>query len=282
MRLQGKTALVTGAGGMRTIGHAIALRLAQEGADVVVSDLDQVHRKAPPDEVAAEWRGLESVADRVRELGRRALAMPCDITQPPQVEALVHEAVRVMGRLDILVNCARAAIGADRRPVIEMEESEWDRVLAVNLRGAMTCSKYAAREMIKAGQGGRIINISSVRSTLPAVAMSAYSSSKAALNMLTFSLALELAHDAILVTSVCAGLVDTNRIDPEEVSRAAERGVSSSKWQAVKRAEVAKGIPLERIGTPEEIAAVVAFLASDESSYITGQTIGVSGGLDMY
>jgi len=282
MGLEGKVALVTGAGGMRSIGHAIALRLARDGADVVVSDIERRPGAIPPDESAAAWRGLESVAEKIAATGRRSLPIACDITRPSEVEHMVAETVRVMGGLDILVNSARAAIGADRKPVMEMDEAEWDRVLAVNLRGPMTCSKFAARHMVSAGRGGRIINISSIRSRQAGTETSAYASSKAALNMLTWCLALELAPYDILVTSVNAGLVDTNRVDAQELAEAEAAGVPYDVWRSGQRDRAAKQIPLGRVGTPEEIAGAVSYLASDDGSFITGQTLGVTGGMDMY
>ena len=282
MGLEGKVALVTGAGGMRSIGHAIAVRLARDGADVVVSDIDRKPDAIPPDEAAAAWRGLDSVRERVEASGRRCLPITCDITKPSEVERMVAETVRVMGRLDILVNSARAAIGADRKPVMDMDEAEWDRVLAVNLRGPMTCSKFAARQMVAAGRGGRIINISSIRSRQAGTDTSAYASSKAGLNMLTFCLALELAPHGILVTSVTAGLVDTNRVDAQELAQAAAEGVPYAEWRSRQRDRAATQIPLGRVGTPEEIAGAVSYLASEDGSFITGQTLGVTGGMDMY
>lgn len=281
MQFAGKVAIVTGAWGMKTIGRSCALALAREGCDVAVSDIERPADRIGDDERAAGWLGIASLAQEIEGMGRRARAIPCDITQPAQVEALVSETVRSLGRVDILVNAARAFMGAEQQPVTDIDESQWDWVMAVNLRGPMTCTKFAAREMIKAGRGGAIINISSLAAKLPSAGGAPYNTSKAALNMLTHISALELATKGIRVNAICPGVVYTNRVSSTDTRRAKEMGISYADYRAQWVKDRARAIPLGRVAEPDEIAAAAVFLASDASSYMIGQCINVDGGMVM-
>lgn len=154
--LSGKVVFVTGAGGEHGIGRGIALRLAEDGADVVVTDNVE---KPYPD---GDWGGLPALQAEVEGLGRRSLALTCDVTDSASIEAAMQRAVETLGRIDILVNNAGARGAGDRVAVIDLEEAEWDRVMSVNLRGTFVCSRAAARHMMARGGGGRIISVSSV------------------------------------------------------------------------------------------------------------------------
>jgi 3-oxoacyl-[acyl-carrier protein] reductase/meso-butanediol dehydrogenase/(S,S)-butanediol dehydrogenase/diacetyl reductase len=159
--LAGKVALITGAGGMKGIGRATALKLASQGADLVLSDVQRSPEDLPPQEVQQQWRGIESVAQEVEALGRRCVKVWCDLTRSKQIQAMVQQAAEHYGHLDILVNNARAIIGRDRVPVTELREDVWQHFLAVNTTAVFLCTKFVGQGMIHQGQGGRIINIAS-------------------------------------------------------------------------------------------------------------------------
>lgn len=243
MRLAGKVALVTGA--TRGIGRAIALALAREGAAIVVNGRDA----AAGHEVVAAIRGL----------GRRAVWCPADVGRVDQARALVRAAIDAFGRLDVLVNNAGLF---ERRPALELEEADWDRLLDVNLKGAFFCAQAAARAMRARGGGGVIVNVASDAAWSGGLNPCAhYAASKAGLVSVTRSLARELAPHGIRVNAVAPGLIATDM-----------GGTAGATLPDLK-------IPLGREGTPEEVAACVVFLASDEASYVTGANLNLSGGL---
>ena len=260
--LKGQVAIVTGAG--RGIGRAIALRLAREGCPVTVADLDG--------ETATQ------VADEVRDLGGQALPLQVDVTRNEEVQHMVHQTCEELGSLRILVN--NAGIGAIAT-LLETEEETWDALMNVNAKSVLLCSQAAARQMINQGGGGRIINNASGAGKIApgkGMPLGAYAASKHAVVALTKQMGLELSDHGILVNCVCAGIVDTPMWDLIDRETAAQQGVpvSSVKAQAV------AGVPLGRIQQPEDVANLVAFLASDDASYMTGQTYNVSGGLLPY
>ncbi len=174
--LKGKVALVTGAGGKHGIGRAIAVRLAVEGADVVVSDV----ARRPHVENRSGWQGLDSVAKEITNLGRRALAVVADITDSAQLDGMGREAVDHFGHVSVLVNNAGALAARDRVTVVDLDESDWDRVQSVNVRGTFLCSRALARHMIDCAQGGKIINMSSIAGKEGRARYAAYCASKAA------------------------------------------------------------------------------------------------------
>jgi NAD(P)-dependent dehydrogenase (short-subunit alcohol dehydrogenase family) len=267
--LEGKVALVTGAGRMRGTGHSIAVALAQAGCDVVVHGSGSAPETWPQSERDAGWRGLEDVADKVRGLGRRALVATADLGQVDQVEAMFAKIKDEFGRLDILVNNAAAPRGPDRKAVVDLPDSEWRKVLATKLDGGFYCARAAARMMVAQGEGGSIVNISSTGGKQGAAQTSAYAIANAGLQMLGAVMARELGPEGITVNSLCLGYIDTSRVD--------DLGRGEAWTQHLK-----KTIPLGRAGTPQEVGEVVVFLCSPAGKYISGQSINVCGGLITY
>lgn len=271
--LRDKIALVTGAGGKQGFGRAIANRLAEEGADIIVVDKQQ-----KPDRIEdadLEWKGIDSVAGEIRQKGRKALAENCDITESAKVDSLIKNVISAFGKIDVLVNNAGVKISQD---VLEITDEAWNLHLAVNLTGMFYCSRAVAREMAKAGKGGKIINIGSMWSKVGSRYDVPYCASKFGVIGLTQSMALQLAKYGILVNAVCPALTDTG-INSEEFSKMAQRqGVSREKARENMYNQAIKSIPLNRLGNSEDVANMVAFLASDQSSYVTGQSINVNGG----
>jgi len=247
MRLEGKAALVTGAG--RGIGQAIADRLAAEGAAVVVSDVDLAHAEQAVRELTAQ--------------GRQALAVRADVSDLRQVQQMFRKVAERLGRLDILVNNA----GIIRRGSLDDHpDTDWELVLAVNLKGTYYCSREAARVMKERGYG-RIVNISSVAGKVGDITSApSYGPSKGAVNALTKSLARELAPYGITVNAVAPHAIETEM---------------SAEWSEEKRRSVLAQIPVGRLGKPEEVAAAVVFLASDEAGFITGEILDLNGGYLM-
>ena len=275
--LKDKVAIVTGAGRMRGIGRAIALRLAEDGADVVVTAVPRAPDTMPEHERDAKWRGVQSVANEIRAVGRRALAMDVDVTKPEHVLAMVGRTVAELGRIDILVNNAGLALVSGKKNLWEMNDEEWAREIAVNLNGVYHCCKAVAARLVEQGEGGRIINISSLAGRVAQPQYGGYTPAKFAVIGLTQMLALELAPHNVTVNAVCPGSTDTDMMD-RTFRRTGERmGVP---FEMVKEG-VKRFIPLGRQADPAEIASVVAYLASPASAYITGQAINVDGRIVM-
>lgn len=269
--LEGKVAFVTGAGGEHGIGRGIALRLAQEGADVVVTDV------AVKPYADAAWGGLPALQAEIEELGRRSLALTCDVTDAESVECSMQVAAGMLGRVDILVNNAGARAGGDRVPVIDLPEVEWDRVLKVNLKGTFLCSRAAARHMVDRGEGGRIISISSVSGLRGNARFAAYCSSKFGIIGFTQSLALELAGHGITVNAICPSLIATERVGHmASVLSDPKLPLDEATDDLVSRATA--NAPSGRLANPEDLARTVAFLASDEADFLTGLAVPVTGG----
>jgi NAD(P)-dependent dehydrogenase (short-subunit alcohol dehydrogenase family) len=247
-RLKGKIAIVTG--GRRGIGRAIALTLAGAGADVVISD------------IVVDDGKLEGVAAEIKKLGQRCLAIRADISSRPDVEKMTGQAVKKFGRIDILVNCAGVWIPG--QTLIETPEENWNRVIDTNLKGTYFCCQAVGRVMARQASGN-IINISSQVGLNPGIGAGAYSISKAGIIMLTRQLALELAGKNIRINALAPGIVKTD--------------FNIDLWKNPKaERQIALGVPLGRLAEPEDIARVALFLASEESSYITGAVIPVDGG----
>jgi len=246
MDLQGKVAVVTGAA--QGIGRTIALFLAQQGADVVVADINE--------------ESLNAVAREIENPGRKAVPVQMDVTNLQECDQMVKTAVDALGTIDILVNNA----GITRDTVLlRMKEEQWDQVIQVNLKGTFNCTKAAIRHMFRK-KYGRIINISSVTGAMGNAGQANYAASKAAVMGFTKSIAREYAHCGITVNAVAPGFIQTAMTEaiPEK-----ERELMIAQ------------IPSRRLGTPEDVAQSVCFLASDAAGYITGQVIHINGGLYM-
>ena len=274
--LNGKVALVTGAGGKNGIGRAIATRLAKEGADVAVNDITD-HPYAADQ---TDWQGLPDVVREIEAMGQRAISVVADVSDAKQVREMVNQTVTHFGKIDILVNNAGTIAGKDRVHVVDLAEEDWDRVQRVNVKGVFLCSQAVARHLIAQGTGGKIINMSSVTGKRGSARFAAYSASKFAVIGFTQSLAYELAPYQINVNAICPGLVDTERFGhlasvlmPDHLSP--DEQIS----EYARRSEAA--VPLGRLAEGEDVAKMAAFLASDQAAYLTGVSITVSGGSVM-
>ena len=268
--LSGRVALVTG--GSRGLGRADALTLAGAGADVVVADIlvesdESAAERYGPLAQAAAARGLvmtEATAEQIRKLGRRSLALKCDVTDEEQVEAAVSQTVEEFGSVDILVNNAGTLDHLGQ--LVDQSPELWERDLRVNLTGAFNCSRAVWPHMKERGWG-RIVNMASVAGTLGGFGQASYSTTKAGLIGLTKTLALEGARYGITANAIVPGIIGTEAFDfgnPEMNERMIRRTA------------------LRRTGTPEDIANAIAFLCSDLAGYITGVELNVSGGIELF
>jgi 3-oxoacyl-[acyl-carrier protein] reductase len=262
---EGKVAVVTGAGRMRSIGRPIAVELARAGCDVVLTGTGRAPDRYPDDEKAAGWHDIESVADEVRALGRTALPLVSDVSDHAAVERLAARALEAYGRVDIVINNAGAARGDDRKPVIDLDPADWRKVIDVNLTGSFLMSKVFGGELVRAGRGGSIVNISSIAGKRMGANTAAYAASKAGLHALTASMAREVAAANVRVNAICPGIIDTSRMD--DLGREAE-------WDQF----VQTLIPLGRAGSGVDIAHTVVYLCSDQGAWVTGQAWNVDGG----
>lgn len=248
-RLSGRVALVTGAG--RGIGAATAKRLAEDGAKVTLADLDM--------------EGCQAVAAEIEKAGGAATAVRCDVSSSADAQAAVDAALAAYGQLDILVN--NAGILRDNL-LFKMTEDDWDKVLDVHLKGAFLMSRAAQKPMVEK-RDGRIINLSST-SALGNRGQTNYSAAKAGMQGLTRTLAIELGPFGVNVNAVAPGFIDTDMTR----ATAARMGVTPEQLQA----GAIPSIALRRVGQPSEVASVIAFLASDDASYVSGQVIYIAGG----
>ena len=282
--LNGKVAIVTGAGGRNGIGRAIATRLAREGADVVVTDIPASVTAIRAEDQADGWEGLPSVVKEIEAEGRQSLGIFSDVSDAAQVDDMVKQALDRFGKIDILVNNAGSRPGRDRVPVVELEEDAFDEVMRVNVRGTYLCSRAVARHMVERDQagngGGKIITISSGAGKRGIARYAVYCASKFALVGFTQSLAQEMAAHKVNVNAICPGLVDTERVDFIAAALAAE-GESAEEHRALMVQERSTRVPMGRIAQGDDIANMAAFLASSESDYMTGLSISVSGGSEM-
>ena len=271
--LNGKIALVTGAGGEFGLGRAIAVRLAKDGADVVVNDVAE----KPYNLDESEWRGLQDVVSEIKSLGKRSSGFVVDITNSDKVSAMIEKIVSEFGRIDILVNNAGSKPGKDRVLTVDLDEKEWDRVIKVNAKGTFLCSQAVARHFIEKKIHGKIINISSVvgKEAMPQYA--AYSASKFAIIGFTQALALELAPYEINVNAVCPSLVDTERVTQLVNALAEKNEQFKDKYEELIQNRSGL-VPLGRLATRTDVANTVSFLASEQSNFLTGLSIPVAGG----
>ena len=256
--LEGQVGIVTGAG--RGIGRSIALRLASEGVSTTVADLDETN--------------ANHVVREIESAGGHALSLKVDVARKKDAERMVRETVDQFGRLDILVNNAGVIVVSS---LIDTKEADWDLTMNVNAKSVLLCSQAAARQMISQGHGGRIINNASGAGKIAPGKdrpFGVYAASKHAVIALTRQMGLELSSYQILVNAICAGVVDTPmwELIDREVTK-----INGDEIGSVKAASVSR-IPLGRIQEPEDVANLVAFLASSDASYMTAQTYDVSGG----
>ena len=277
--LEGKIALVTGAGGMRGVGRATVMKLAGLGADVALTDVHREVEDLPPAEVRTEWGGLDTVAEEVAAGGRGSYPVFCDLSDAGQIQRMVDQVMDHYGRIDILVNNARAIIGKDKVPVTDLDQEVWEHFLAINSTAPFLLTKAVGRRMIVAGNGGRIINIASNASKQASATGAAYSASKFAVLGLTQASALDLAPYGITVNAVCPGPINTDRMSYWERDQAVERGITQEEFRSQIVQSGTQASPLGRIAEAEDIANMVAFLAGDDASFITGQAYNVNGGL---
>jgi glucose 1-dehydrogenase len=247
-RLEGKIAAVTG--GDQGIGRAIVERLAQEGADIALC-------------YRANKAGADEVVAALEKSGRRAAAIQCDVGKVVDGQRFIADAVAQLGRLDILVNNA----GLERRADFwEVTEQDYDSVLNVNLKGPFFVTQAFVKHRMQANAGGKVINISSVHEELPFPHFTSYCASKGGIKMMTRNLSIELAPFGITINSIAPGAIETP-INKDLLN------------DPVKLKSLLEHIPLKRLGTPEDVAAIAAFLASSDSDYVTGTTYFVDGGL---
>ena len=248
MDLSNKVAIVTGSA--RGIGRAIALKLAEAGADVVVND------------IAAAAEALENTASEIRALNRKALAVTANVSSSPDVARLIDTAVKEMGRIDILVN--NAGVTRDQL-IMRMTDEDWDTVLNIDLKSAFLCTRAVLRHMMKQ-RWGRIVSIASVVGMVGNAGQANYASAKAGVIGLTKSIAKEVGSRGITANAVAPGFIETRMTEQLDEKQ---------------RQALLQRIPLGSIGTPRDVAEAVAFLASEEAKYITGQVLGIDGGMSL-
>jgi NAD(P)-dependent dehydrogenase (short-subunit alcohol dehydrogenase family) len=248
MRLSDKTAIITG--GASGIGRAIAIGFAKEGAHIAIGDINE--------------EGAKSVAKEIAALGRKAIAVRADVSNPSEIETLVTKTTKEFGSINILVNNA-AMVGDPPLTCKEINVETWDKVLAVNLKGVLLCSQSAVKQMIRQNTGGKIINIASISGKVYIGIAPNYHVSKAGIIMLTKAMATEFAQYKINVNAIGPGLVETPASKPLlDMPQNREYAVNN--------------VPLKRVGQPEDIVGPALFLATSDSDFVTGQTIIVDGG----
>ncbi|MFZ2359806.1 MAG: SDR family NAD(P)-dependent oxidoreductase [Anaerolineae bacterium] len=299
--LSNKVALITGAGRHGGIGAAIAQRLAQAGVNVALGDLCAPPPAGLPAPAIGQWDELQAIAaeiergsvgDRPQQQGGsvgdwepsrrdrpqrnvRALPMKVDVTDPVSIQAMLTQVMAEFGRIDILVNNAGAIFGPS--PVAQMADDAWRRTLEVNATGVFLVTKAVLPAMIQGQRGGRIVNMSSLAAIRPRPYMAAYAASKAAVAALTQSLAQEVAQFGVTVNAVLPGDIDTGM---KQWGYQLEAMITQRPYDDVVAAGIAR-IPAGRLGTPGDVAGLVAYLASDEASFITGQLFPVTGGREL-
>lgn len=272
--LMGKVALITGAARHRGIGRAIALRLADDGADIVICGRPRAPESYPEREQEIGWQGVESLAKEIEKKGRKALALECDVTKKDQVMTMIESISSKFGRLDIIVNNAGVPSNAGASPILDTDEDVWYQTMDVNVNGVFLVSKYGGRLMRDSNNGGAIVMIASLAGRVGLQDYGAYCASKFGVIGFTQQLALELAKTGIRVNCVSPGSHDTDMMDGT-IARATE------KYQLPDgsfREQLQDFIPMGRQGDVSELASVVSFMCSKDASYVTGQTINVDGG----
>jgi 3-oxoacyl-[acyl-carrier protein] reductase/meso-butanediol dehydrogenase/(S,S)-butanediol dehydrogenase/diacetyl reductase len=265
--LNGKVAIITGAGRLRSIGFETAMALARLGADIVVTGTGRDPDTFPPDERKLGWRDVESTAERVRELGRKALPLVVDVTRVEQVDRMVSRTLEEFGRVDILINNAAMPIGRDRVSTADLDPDVFQRVLDVKVRGNYLCARAVIPSLIRQGDGGKIVNVASSAGKRGAAEALAYCAANFAQVGMTQSLAQELGPHRVNVNCICPAAVDTSRMD---------RFGRGEQWK-----KMGESHPIGRTGTREEVGAFIAYLCTEAASWIHGQSINIDGGMVM-
>lgn len=279
--IEGKVAIVTGAGRHGGLGAAIARKLAEDGAHVVLHDLGSTNGEMAPAHGIGDRSELEQIADELRVIHPNITTFTADMRIEAEVEALIGHAVATFGRIDILIN--NAGVGYLFGPFVEQTQEMWDTVLDVNLRGAFFAMKHAIRQMLKQEEipdwgRGRIVSIGSRGSKAGSALTSSYIASKHGLVGLTRSVAIEMGPEQITVNAVCPNHVTTGLGSWQNEYLAKFRGQTLDEYLSAMRGR----IPLGRVGTPEDTANACAFLCSGQARYITGESMNVSGGEVMH
>lgn len=275
--LEGKVCLVTGAGSVRGMGHAISVRFAQEGASVAAVDKEMAPKSIWPGE--ENWRGLEAVVEEIQAAGGEGLAIVGDISNNEDVENIVTKTIDRFGKIDIFVQCVgiRGPIGT---PIVELDEEVWRKIIDVNLTGPFLIAKAVAKTMITNPEGKKIVFISSLAGSRGQAGSASYCASKHGVIGLAKTLALELAQYKINVNIISPGAFETNLRDDFIKASAEAEGLTVAEILKRQADQMSPRIPLGRMGTTEDIADLVLFLATDQSSYITAQEIRIDGGID--
>ncbi|MCA0900875.1 SDR family NAD(P)-dependent oxidoreductase [Microbulbifer agarilyticus] len=274
--LNGKVAVITGAGRRKGLGEAMARRLAAEGVKVVLTDIGRGQGENLPENAVGTTAEMEEIACEIRDAGGEIATFSCNVLEPQEVQSAAEFALGHFGSLDIWVN--NAGIGYLMEPIVEMAVDKWDAVLGVNLRGTFLGIKYAAEVMLRQGRGGRIINIGSQASKSGFAHAAAYTASKHGMVGLTRSAAQELGPEGITVNTICPNHVTTGLGAWQNAHFSEVTGKGHDRYMEDMRAR----IPLGRPGLQEDIAKACAFLCSDEASYITGEAMNVSGGEEYH
>ena len=277
--LSGKVAFVTGAAAKRGMGRAVALRLAQEGADVMVTDKFAAPKSAWAGDEG--WKGLEDVVKEIQALGRKAISAVAGVENSKEVDEAVKATLDKLGKIDILINCAgtRGPVGVN---IVDGDEKDWKLLFDVNSLGTMIVSKAVARDMIRRNEGGKIVHIASAAGKLPCPGSAAYAASKWAVIGIVQALAMELAPYKINVNAINPGFFPTNLRDDDATLHSREKGITVEQFREDEYKMLANMVPLKRMGRVEDITDVTYFLVSEASSYLTGVNINVTGGTLMH
>ncbi|UCD57724.1 MAG: SDR family oxidoreductase [Candidatus Hydrogenedentota bacterium] len=272
--LDGKTAIITGAGRPRGIGRSCALRLAHDGADVVISDICRKYEGDLAFYNLGDWEQLQNVVGEVEALGRRALAFRVDVTKKDEIQGMIDGTLKEFGRIDILVNNAGSGVGVG--PFLTISEEAWDKTFEVNAKGTYLCCQAVLPTMLER-KSGKIVNIASTAGLRGNASYGAYGASKFAVVGMTQIVAAEFAQFGINVNCVCPAMVETDLGFEEYEFLSFVRGGTVEEV----RQAVIDSIPLGRAATGDDIADVVAFLVSEQASYMIGQAIAVTGGMEF-
>ena len=277
--LSGKVAFITGAAAKRGMGRAVAVRLAQEGADVMVTDKFAAPKSAwAGDE---HWQGLEDVVKEIQSMGRKAISAVASVDSAAEVEAAVKKTLDTLGKIDILVNCAgtRGPVGVN---IADGDEKDWRELFDVNAIGTMIVSRAVAKDMIRRNEGGKIVHIASAAGKLPCPGSAAYAASKWAVIGITQALAMELAPYKVNVNAINPGFFATNLRDEDATLHSKGKGITVEEFRKDEYKMLADMVPLKRMGKLEDITNLIFFLVTDASEYLTGVNINVTGGTLMH